>query len=399
MASLSYSTFMNLLIEHSLTIDKEDLARGILESFVDDSVSEAFDSPYLSKIFTGTRELVSKIKDNIAIVKKRKACIEHFEDFVFPGINPEQLDDFIEKLINLINNDESIAESKRKKLLETNVPGAEAKFIANVFIYAINKPNKKPIENLELCDIDLFDEVDQECPLCNTPLYSFNKSKTKTIYRFSITKIFPEGLSQEKYNEFNALYAAPIDLNDSKNKICLCDNCSEEYIFTPSIDTYDKLYRFKGRALKSKGLKKTTGSTQLDEEITAILGNIKECDIDADSFKELRMKPLKVVKKIKPENRLLIKDINDDNGTYYNYIKEVLSNQDEHKKSFRKIALEVNKCFLDLDDETDSQDDIYNALVQWILDSQRLPESYRAAAHIVISFFVQNCEVFDEITE
>jgi hypothetical protein len=33
------------------------------------------------------------------------------------------------------------------------------------------------------------------------------------------------------------------------------------------------------------------------------------------------------------------------------------------------------------------------------LDTQMLPESYRNAAHIVISFFVQNCEVFDEITE
>ena len=399
MASLSYSTFMNLLIEHSLTVDKEALATGILESFVGSDVSDSFDSAYLSKIFTGTRELVSKIRDYIAIPKKKKACLEYFESSVVPCIRPEQIDDFLDKLTNLINSDETISEAKRKKLLETNVPGAEAKFIANVFIYAINKPNKKPVDNIELCDIDLFDEVDQICPLCNTPLYTFNKSKTKTIYRFSITKIFPEGLSQEKHDEFNALYTAPIELNDNKNKICLCDNCSEEYIFTPSIDTYDKLYRFKGRALKSKGLKKTTGSTQLDEEITAILGNIKECDIDADSFKELRMKPLKVVNKIKPENRLLIKDIRDDNGTYYNYIKEVLSNQDEHKKSFRKIALEVNKCFLDLDDETDSQDDIYNALVQWILDSQRLPESYRAAAHIVISFFVQNCEVFDEITE
>ena len=111
------------------------------------------------------------------------------------------------------------------------------------------------------------------------------------------------------------------------------------------------------------------------------------------------MKPLKIVNKIKPDNRLLIKAIKDDNDAYYNYIKENLSQMDGYKISFRKIAHEVADCFLNLLEVTDDQDEIYNALTQWILDTQMLPESYRNAAHIVISFFVQNCEVFDEITE
>jgi hypothetical protein len=169
-------------------------------------------------------------------------------------------------------------------------------------------------------------------------------------------------------------------------------------MFNPTTDIYDRLYRFKKRAIVNKGIV-ASASTRLDEEIKDILGNLKECDTEADSFKRLRMKPLKIANKIRPDNRLLIKAIKDDNNAYYNYIRESLSQLDSYKISFRKVAHEVADCFLSLAETTDDQDAIYNGLIQWILDTQMLPESYRNAAHIVISFFVQNCEVFDEITE
>lgn len=206
-------------------------------------------------------------------------------------------------------------------------------------------------------------------------------------------------IKQSKIEEFNNIHPKPNDLKDINNKICTCDICASNYLYRQDVETYDKLFRYKYRIMRHYDIKEVTSDTSLDNKITQILSNIKESDIEQDSFKLLRMKPLNVVNKIYPENRLLISSINNDNEIYFNYIKEKLSQLSAYMLSFRKVAAQVKTCFLSLLEKSNDQDEIYNSIVQWILDSQLLDESFRAAAHIIVSFFVQDCEVFDEITE
>lgn len=395
---LNYSSFMNLLKDHYLSsTSSEELARGLLEITTNDTSNPNFvDSTYLSRIWNGEREIAKDIKDCTIIPKRKKEIYEYFQDVIINELVESLKDDFYDKLLSLIANDETILQTKRKKFQTQFESGNEALFLSEVYLYSLNKPNKGYVTRLGFDDGELFEEVDQRCPLCNRSLVKTLIDRTQ--FFFSITKIFPDVISPTKKMDFEAIHPKPLDCDDKKNKICLCNECSANYQFNPNIIDYDKLYKFKERALKNKGLA-ASASTRLDEEIKEILGNLKECNTETDSFKRLRMKPLKVINKIYPDNRLLIKAIKDDNDVYYNYIKENLSNLDSYKLSFRKVAHEVADCFLNLSSVTNDQDEIYNSLVQWILDTQMLPESYRNAAHIVISFFVQNCEVFDEITE
>lgn len=110
------------------------------------------------------------------------------------------------------------------------------------------------------------------------------------------------------------------------------------------------------------------------------------------------MKPLKLIKKIPEGNYLLRKEIHDDNDTYFWFIKDYISQLDECRSTFRRIAAQIHTSFIDLDTRECTQDQIYNSLVDWILQRLVLPSRYRQAAHIIVSFFVQNCEVFDEIS-
>lgn len=395
---LNYSSFMNLLKEHYLaTTTAEELARGLLEITTGDISNPNFvDSTYLSRIWNGEREIAKDIRDWLEVPTRKKAILDYFTNVIVDDLIDSLKDDFYCKLNSLIANDETITDAKKAKLKAYFESGNEAKYLSEVFMYALSKPNKGNVMRLGFDDGSLFEEVDQRCPICNTPLYK--KLADRTRYFFSITKIYPEVIPSSRESDFNTLHAKPSNPDDRINKICLCNYCSANYQFNPTTDTYDYLFKFKQRAIKNKGIN-AAASTVLDDEIKKILGSLKECDTEADSFKKLRMKPLKVINKIKPDNRLLIKAIKDDNDAYYNYIKENLSQLDGYKNSFRKIAYEVGDCFLHLMEVTDDQDEIYNGLIQWILDTQMLPESYRNAAHIVISFFVQNCEVFDEITE
>lgn len=395
---LNYSSFMQLLKEHYLpTTTAEQLARSILEVATDNESNPNFvDSTYLSRIWTGERDIAKEIREDCNIPSHQKALVDYFKIYIVDDLVEALKEDFYDRLFSLINNDPSISETKKNSFRKQYNSGDEGKFLANVFLYAISKPNKGYVSKLDFDDGELFEEVDQRCPYCNEPLTK--KVSGVTRYFFSVVRIFPEVVSPAKAMEFSSVHPEPIDPSNKVNKICLCNSCAASYLYNPTVEVYERLYTFKKRALKNKGIT-AAASTRLDEEIKSILGNLKESDIEADSFKKLRMKPLKVVNKIRPENRLLIKAIKDDNDAYYNYIKESLSQLDSYKISFRKVAHEVADCFLSLSQVTEDQDDIYNGLIQWILDTQMLPESYRNAAHIVISFFVQNCEVFDEIPE
>lgn len=395
---LNYSSFMKLLKDHYLsTTTAEELAGGLLEVVTGDTSNPNFSDPtYLSRIWNGEREIAKDIRDWLENASRKKQINEYFKNVIVPDLISSLKDDFFSDLTSLISNDETISETKKNRLKAMFESGDEAKYLSNVFMYAMSKPNKGYVTKLDIDDAALFEEVDQRCPICNSSL--IKKLSDRTQFFFSITKIYPEILPASRETEFNSVHPKPSEPEDKINKICLCNSCSANYLFTPTIETYDRLYNFKQRAVKNKGIN-AAASTVLDEEIKKILGSLKECDTEADSFKKLRMKPLKIINKIKSDNRLLIKEIKDDNDAYYNYIKENLSQMDGYNHSFRKIAHEVADCFLRLLEVTDDQDEIYNALTQWILDTQMLSESYRNAAHIVISFFVQNCEVFDEITE
>lgn len=398
MKNLNYSSFLQLVKEHySYDIEKETLARGLLEEITDEDIHEKFSSTYLSYLWNGDRNVTKEVTDSTEKASNKKKCIEYFRSTISEEISEHLRDDFYDKLKALISTDPTISESKRKSLLALCVPEDYGKFLAQVFLYAIKKDNKGYVTAIGPLDVELLSEANQKCMNCDAPLVE-TKSK-KAFFRYSVSKIYPDWISPELDGEFSKIHARPIDLNDKSNLVCLCDRCASEYLFSPTIEVFDKLYRYKAQSKKHSGLRKSADIYPLEEKIVQILGNIKEADFDSDSFSAFRMKPLKVANKIKPENKILIKSINDDNDVYYYFIKEHLAAIDDYRHPFKKIALEVQTCFLTLSEGTDDQDEVYNALVQWVLDSQRLPESYRTAAHVVVSFFVQNCEVFDEISE
>lgn len=396
--ALNYNSFIKLIKEHYIyDIEKEDLARGLLESITNHSIHPKFSSTYLSYIWNGERNVTKEITDESEKASSKKRCFEHFDNTITVELSPHLIDDFYDKLNKLISDDTTISEAKKNSLKKIYDSKDYTKYLNEIFLYAIKRPNKSIVSNIGPDDVDLLNEVNQECPLCRTPLVEVRSKKP--FFRYSISKIFPEGLSLALSIDFNKVHKEPIDLNDKNNLICLCDKCASDYLYSPDTSTYDKLYRYKWQSLETNDLKKTTSRYHIEVEIIQILDNIKDADYDSDSFKILRMIPVKITNKILPDNQILLKTIRDDVDSYFYFIKDHLATIDDFKHSFKQIALEVKTCYLSIAKKIADQDEAYNALVQWILDTQRLPISYKLAAQIVISFFVQNCEVFDEISK
>ena len=84
--------------------------------------------------------------------------------------------------------------------------------------------------------------------------------------------------------------------------------------------------------------------------------------------------------------------------TYYGFIKETMRNLvDENKLNFDLLALKIRTAYMKASISSNDKVIIFNLLVDWVMSKN--PLSSREACEILISFFVQDCEVFDEISE
>lgn len=137
---LNYSSFMMLLKEHYLaTVTAEELARNLLEVVTgDDSNPNFVDSTYLSRIWNGEREIAKEIREWCEVPARKKAIYEYFETVIMDDIVESLKDDFFDKLASLINNDETITATKRNSLRRQYESGDLSKYLANVFMYALN---------------------------------------------------------------------------------------------------------------------------------------------------------------------------------------------------------------------------------------------------------------------
>lgn len=83
---------------------------------------------------------------------------------------------------------------------------------------------------------------------------------------------------------------------------------------------------------------------------------------------------------------------------YYRYI-EMQFKQGERTSllRFKKVQNEVSQCFETFDEANMPQREIFERLVKWLEDQTDCHN--RDAQEAMISFFVQNCEVFNETPE
>lgn len=272
MVNLCYATFLQLIKKHYVNdIEAENLARDILIEILPESEYKKFEGEsgkkYLSALWTRSRNIPKQISDALSTSIYKKACLDHFKNVIAKDINPASEDDFYFNVANLISNDDSISPKKKASLHKIIETGDKGKYLFEIFIYAITKENKDGPEPLDKDTIQLLADVDQICPLCHKSL--IESKKNKTIYRYSITRIYPEFLDNNLKDDFDEIKPKPDEPDDSMNKICLCDNCSSNYIYSPDSATYERLLRLKHQSIFNSNSK--ISNFPLEDQIVYIL--------------------------------------------------------------------------------------------------------------------------------
>lgn len=314
--------------------------------------------------------------------------ITYFQNKVIADLNPHLKDDTIDTLLRLIEVDSSISQNKKNTLMKYHEDGNDALFLAETFLYALNRPNKDSNDPVSCEDIPLLAEANYECPLCQRKLVETIKGQP--VKRYRITQIFPDTLDEATASEFNAALPSSAKGEMPDNLIALDRECSERYLINPTFEEYQKLREIKTILSRSYKAKMAISTLQLEDDIRNILfalGQLK----DNSELINLEYDALHIEEKFTPDNFILKTQTQMQVVTYYRYIEKLFS---ESNCDFDIIASQIRISSNKLEKSGLSQEEVINYLSEWIRNQAALGSNSKLACDIIVSFFIQNCEVF-----
>ena len=301
-------------------------------------------------------------------------------------MNPFRKDDVLNHLVKVIKEDKEIGDKKRDELLDYYNKGQEGRFLGEVFLYVVNRPNKpgEDFVGFEDEDAPLIAEANYECPICH------KKLKNKPIKRYVITHIFPEGLSKDKAVELSTLYPKPKGLEQTDNQIALCDHCAEDYLSDPTEEENQRIYDLKRLLARNYKAKESVNAVDQEEDIRIVLDSLANGD-DLVQLVPLEYEALHIDEKFEVKNFVLKTETQIKVLQYYRYIEAIFS---ESKTDFDLIASEVKMSSQKLEKSGMSQADVIEYLSDWIRNKTNLGTDSRPACNAVVVFLFRTARCF-----
>ena len=238
----------------------------------------------------------------------------------------------------------------------------------------------------------LYNEVDGMCPLCGIKL--IYKKGNRLNKRVNLAHIYPHSPTDSEIELLKDVEILSEDSEDIKNIIWLCPNCHESFDKPRTIDSYNNLLDIKKRVLQEKDIKDTFYDYKIEDDIKQILHKLTNNDTDNI---ELDYVPKIIDDKINNTMTSITKrKIKSNVSEYFHILKLELQNLDAiTPNKATKIATQIKSFYLDTLEKSNNQEDVYYGLVEWLHSKTNINNE---ASSVVISYFVQNCEVFDVIS-
>lgn len=390
MNELIISTYIQILQEGFVENDKQESAARLLFGSITAQPNSRVLTDLSSKKISRLMNRKDPVPDDFKKAALRKAIQngvkKYFESDVIPDLNTITLYDTLEKLRKVIEQDHVIAARQKAVFYALYDTDDQCGFLVETFLYALQRNNKTEPDTVTLQDTPLLAEVNWECPLSQIRLVDTIEGIPWS--RYSITKIFPEGLSPEQSCAFEAVCAKPADLDSPDNLIALSRDEAEKYLIAPNAEKYELLHKTKSQAVRRMKAQADVNRITLEDDIRNVLIAFKNIE-RVDNLPVLDYTALHIGEKV--TDCVLESDIRAKVLQYYYFIENTFSNETD---DFDVIAAAVKDSSQRLENSGFSQDDVIEHLTEWIRNQVRLGTEYKLACRIVVCFFIQNCEVF-----
>ena len=243
----------------------------------------------------------------------------------------------------------------------------------------------------------LLAEVNYFCPICGCDLHvkkgRRNSISAEAAHIFPLNPTLEDSLALEGIEQ-------PEELNDDNNFIMLCPTCHDKFDKPRTSEDYLALKKEKERLSYKRLLETLHSRFSLEDEVREVVRCLSECNFEDAG--PLSLDALKVRQKLSPNfNQLVAQTIENAVTIYYPSIQRLFYLIDKSKPgTSRCIASEVKSFYCKTAQllGVNRQIEIYHAVIDWIMAKTRnrfTPE----ACQIVTAYFIQDCEVFEDVSK
>jgi hypothetical protein len=388
------------------------------------------------------------------LTRKLLRCEQHIPDELKPAaaeVTPTDIAEYLQEnvlpllekpeavvlaLLDVIEKDEGMTDSviatyfgaeSKQRLLENHSINL-LDFLSNAFVYTLrgidNKKGKAAITEVNETYILSFAAKTNQIQLDTTSLVATSNAVTslkaqRSLFDMEVSNEFtpplhewqlvlevggecPEcgkSLSEEKNGKSLPRYkVAVIDQSKpsltSVNRIAMCPECCDRYIFDTSEEDIARLSKLKSdfassfRSKDAMAENKVPIEIQIEEVLNAI-----EMTPEASLTRICDERAFEVERKV-TESVILMRKIRDDALEYFECVESLLKASDRARsQKFRLFQSKVISCYEEAKANATSQEKIYNHLVDWLF--RQAKHQHKTACEIIIAFFVQLCDVFE----
>ena len=242
--------------------------------------------------------------------------------------------------------------------------------------------------------IFLFNEVDGFCPLCGKSLmYTKNDKLEKNI---NIAHIYPHSPKADELITLKGVEKLTEDSEHLHNVICLCPECHLKFDKPRTLEEYKKLLKIKKELLKKREIEEEFNYYKIEKDIKQVLEILSTANF-YDGTPILEYNPTTIDSKVNGTlTPLTLRDIKNNVSDFFHIIKYELKNLDAiNVGKAEEIAIQIKSFYLKTKSKDTNQEVIFKYLTKWLHSKTDISEK---ASSIVISFFIQDCEVFDVIS-
>ncbi|WP_421247174.1 ABC-three component system protein [Aeromonas jandaei] len=250
-----------------------------------------------------------------------------------------------------------------------------------------NAKRKSPTENMSLI---LYDEVSGICPKCTKPL--MKKSGLTMTKLFEIAHIYPNSPHPHEIELLKNEEILNNDVDHEDNLIALCRDCHKIFDNPRTVTGYQEMVALKKELQRLSRLKNGWFDSSIDFEINEVINTL--ISIDEDAIEELSLNAMKIESKADSTLESLVKlKIKSNIRYFYHIIKTKFADLDKITPyTSDTIYSQVKTYYIKLKKQGLNQTQIFSALTDWLKNSTSHKNS--EAAEILVSYFVQNCEVY-----
>lgn len=241
----------------------------------------------------------------------------------------------------------------------------------------------------------LLEEVDGSCPMPGCGKSLVNEIDGKVYNQYEIAHVFPN-----KPDEFQKLNLKDVEVDGENsealaNKIALCRDCHKIYDNNTTEVSYLQMLERKRKLAVRLKAKKEISKVVIEDDIVKtieVLTTMKKEDLEKSG--RLEYKSLAVEQKV--EDYMLCSNIESKVTQYFNFVRSSFKRFDLSGERFELICHSVRLLYLQLKVEKLTQYEIYETITNWFVSKT---QGTRTVCEIMTSFFVQNCDIYDEISK